>query len=153
LIEIGKAEVVQNFSHSGGKKVALFGLGNMMSVARRAAQVLGSEGFDAAIINPRFTKPLDAAATEFFANAADVVVTLEDHVLPGGYGSSVMELLGDRGIATPVVRIGWPDQFIEHASSVDYLRQKHGLTVERTVELVKEKLGSQSSAGSRRFAA
>jgi 1-deoxy-D-xylulose-5-phosphate synthase len=51
-----------------------------------------------------------------------------------------MELLGDRGITTPVVRIGWPDQFIEHASSVDYLRKKHGLTVERTIELVKEKL-------------
>jgi len=63
-------------------------------------------------------------------------------VLPGGYGSSVMELLGDRGITTPVVRIGWPDQFIEHASSVDYLRNKYGLTVERTIELVNEKLNA-----------
>jgi 1-deoxy-D-xylulose-5-phosphate synthase len=140
LLEIGKAEVIQNFSHTGGKKVVLFGLGNMMKLARQAAQLLGGEGFDVAVINPRFTKPIDAATTEFFANAADVVVTLEDHVLPGGYGSTIMELLGDRGITTPVVRIGWPDQFIEHASSVDYLRKKHGLTVEHAVELVKEKL-------------
>jgi 1-deoxy-D-xylulose-5-phosphate synthase len=140
LLEIGKAEVIQNFSHSGGKKIAIFGLGNMMNLAKQAAQVLGGEGFDVAVINPRFTKPIDAGTTEFFANGADVVITMEDHVLPGGYGSTVMELLGDRGINTPVVRIGWPDQFIEHASSVDYLRKKHGLTVERTVELAKEKL-------------
>ncbi len=146
VLEIGKAEVVQNFSHSGGKKVAIFGLGNMMKLAREAAKRLGGEGFDVAVINPRFTKPIDAATTEFFANAADVVVTMEDHVLPGGYGSSVIELLADRGVSTSVVRIGWPDQFIEHASSVDYLRKKHGLTVERAIELVKEKLGAPASA-------
>jgi 1-deoxy-D-xylulose-5-phosphate synthase len=50
------------------------------------------------------------------------------------------------------VRVGWPDQFIEHASSVDYLRKKYGLTVERTIELVKEKLGSPV-ASARRIAA
>ena len=55
-----------------------------------------AEGFDVAIINPRFTKPLDAGTTEFFGRAADVVVTLEDHVLPGGYGSSVIELLSEK---------------------------------------------------------
>ncbi len=140
LLEIGKAEVVQNFSNNGGRKIALFGLGNMMRLARQAAMQLSSEGHDVAVINPRFTKPIDAATTEFFAQAADVVVTFEDHVLPGGYGSAVMELLGDRGIATPVLRIGWPDQFIEHASSVDYLRQRYGLTAERAVSMVREKL-------------
>jgi 1-deoxy-D-xylulose-5-phosphate synthase len=152
LLEIGKAEVVQNFSHSGGKKIAIFGLGNMMKLGRDAAKLLGNEGFDLALINPRFTKPIDGATTEFFANAADVVVTMEDHVLPGGYGSTVLEHLSERGIPTPVVRIGWPDQFIEHASSVDYLRKKHGLTVERTIELVKEKLSTTISL-SRRIAA
>lgn len=145
LVEIGKAEVVQNFSNSGGSKIALFGLGNMMKLARQAAVQLTADGYDIAIINPRFTKPLDAATTEFFASAADAVVTLEDHVLPGGYGSSVMELLGDKGIQTPVLRIGWPDQFIEHASSVDYLRKKYGLTVERTIELVKARVPPQSA--------
>jgi 1-deoxy-D-xylulose-5-phosphate synthase len=64
-------------------------------------------------------------------------VTLEDHVLPGGYGSSVLELFAQKGVRTPVVRIGWPDEFIEHASSVDYLREKHGLTVENTVQRVR----------------
>jgi 1-deoxy-D-xylulose-5-phosphate synthase len=81
-----------------------------------------------------------------------VVVTMEDHVLPGGYGSTVLELLADKAVTTPVVRIGWPDQFIEHASSVDYLRKKHGLTVDHAIGLVKEKLGD-SAATVRRIAA
>lgn len=143
LLEIGKAEVTQNFSNSGGRKVALFGLGNMQKLARQAGARLFKQGCDVAIINPRFTKPLDEATTKFFAQAADVVVTLEDHVLPGGYGSSVMELLGENDITTPVVRIGWPDQFIEHASSVDYLRNKYGLTADRTVELVMARLTAE----------
>jgi len=137
LLEIGKAEVLQNFTHQGNHKVVFFCLGNMQRLARAAAQRLASAGWDCALVNPRFTKPLDEAATEFFGRAADVVVTLEDHVLPGGYGSSVLELFAQKGVRTPVVRIGWPDEFIEHASSVDYLREKHGLTVENTVQRVR----------------
>ena len=137
LLEIGKAEVLQNFSQQGSHKVAFFALGNLQKIAREAAQQLMSEGYDVARINARFTKPLDAGTTEFFGQAADVVVTLEDHVLAGGYGSSVLELFSEKHIATPVVRIGWPDQFIEHASSVDYLRNKYGLTAAAAVSQVK----------------
>jgi len=137
LLEIGKAEVVQNFASNGRRKIALFGLGNLNSMARQAAAQLTADGFDCAVINPRFTKPLDAGTHEFFGRAAEVIVTLEDHVLMGGYGSAVLELFGEKNITTPVVRIGWPDQFIEHASSQDELRQKYGLTVENTVAKVK----------------
>jgi len=146
LLEIGKAEVRRNFAHNGNRKVALFALGNLQGMARRAAELLGAEGCDVAIVNPRFTKPLDEATHEFFGRAADVVVTFEDHVLMGGYGSSVLELFNEKGIATPVVRMGWPDQFIEHASSVDYLRTKHGLTAENAVAQVKEKLATAPAA-------
>ena len=113
LLEVGKAEVIQNFSNNGKRKVALFGLGNLNSMARKAAAQLANEGFDCAVINPRFTKPLDAGTHEFFGKAADVAVTLEDHALMGGYGSAVLELFSEMGVTTPVVRIGWPDQFIE----------------------------------------
>jgi len=140
LLEVGKAEVIQNFSSNGKRKVALFGLGNMNSLARKAAAQLVAEGFDVAVINPRFTKPLDAGTHEFFGRAAEVVVTLEDHVLAGGYGSAVLELFNERAITRPVVRIGWPDQFIEHATSQDELRRKYGLTVEHTVAKVKAQL-------------
>src|SRR5580700_11538219 len=98
LLEIGKAEVTQNFAGQAGRKVALFGLGNMHRVAEQAAVLLTAEGFDCAVINPRFTKPLDAGVTEFFARAAEVVVTIEDHVLTGGYGASVLELLSEKRI-------------------------------------------------------
>src|SRR5580704_10832199 len=92
IMEIGKAEVTRNFSGNAGPKVALFGLGNMHAIARQAAEQLTAEGYDVAVINPRFTKPLDEGTTEFFGVTADLVVTFEDHVLPGGYGSSVLEL-------------------------------------------------------------
>lgn len=144
LLEIGKAEVTQNFGNTGKKKVALFGLGNMHSVAKEAAAKLIAEGFDCAVINPRFTKPIDAATTEFFSRAADLVVTLEDHVLMGGYGSSLLEHLADQRIATPVVRIGWPDVFVEHASTVEYLREKYGLTAENTVNQVKAEFAGKA---------
>jgi 1-deoxy-D-xylulose-5-phosphate synthase len=146
LLEIGKAEVTRNFSGQAGRKVALFGLGNMHQVAERAAVQLTTEGFDCAVINPRFTKPLDAGTTEFFARAAELVVTLEDHVLPGGYGASVLELLSEKRITTPVERVGWPDQFIEHATTVDHLRQKYGLTADHVVDRVKVLLAKEQPA-------
>jgi 1-deoxy-D-xylulose-5-phosphate synthase len=144
LIEIGKSEILRNYPAatmrlpgSPRKKAALFALGNMQQMARDTARELEALGYDVAIVNPRFTKPIDAATTEFFANGSDVLVTFEDHVLPGGYGSAVIELLSENRIHTPVVRIGWPDQFIEHASTVDYLRQKYGLTSACAVAQVK----------------
>ena len=141
LIEVGKAEVLQNFANNGKPKVAFFALGPMRSIADNAIEELGTENIDAAIINPRYTKPIDAGTTEFFARAADVIVTIEDHVLKGGYGSIVRDHLADQQIQTPVVRIGWPDEFIEHASSVGYLREKHGLSGGAAAEKINQALG------------
>ncbi len=149
LLEVGKAEVIQNFSNNGKRKVALFGLGNLNSMARKAAAQLADEGYDAAVVNPRFTKPLDAGAHEFFGKAADVVVTLEDHALMGGYGSSVLELFSEKGVTTPVVRIGWPDQFIEHASTQDELRKRYGITVENIIARVKAQFSEAPAQESR----
>jgi len=141
LLEIGRAEVIQNFSNNGRRKIALFGLGNMLKLARQTAEKLTADGFDCAVINPRFTKPLDAGTHEFFGRAAEIVVTLEDHVITGGYGSAVLELFSEKKVTTPVVRLGWPDQFIEHATTPDELRRKYGLTVENTVAKVKAQFG------------
>jgi 1-deoxy-D-xylulose-5-phosphate synthase len=146
VLEIGKAEVIRGFSNNGGRKVTLFGLGNMLRVAREAAVQLEQDGCDVAIVNPRFFKPLDAATHEFFARASEVVGTLEDHVVMGGYGSAVLETLSDAGIATPVVRLAWPDVFVEHATTVEYLRERHGLTAAHLVTMIREKLASASPA-------
>ncbi len=148
LIEIGKGEVIQDFTAARGHKVTFLALGNMQPIAKKAAAQLTAEGFNCAIINPRFTKPIDEELTEKFASVSEVVVTLEDHVLMGGYGSVVLEFLSEKRIHTPVVRIGWPDKFIEHASTVDYLRQKHGLTAEAAVAKVKAQFNAAPVAAS-----
>ena len=122
LLEIGKAEVLRH-----GTDVALFGLGNFCEVALETAKLLEAEGIKAAVINPRWIKPLDTGTLEFFARGVKVLCTLEDHALSGGFGSAVAEHLSDAGIATPLLRIGWPDRFIEHGS-VSILREKYGMT-------------------------
>ncbi len=147
LIEIGKAEVIRNFTNNGGLKVALFPLGNMMALGRQVATQLSAEGYDVAIINPRFIKPLDAAVTRFFGEAADALVSMEDGILQGGYGSAILELFSEQRISTPVIRIGWPDQFIEHASTTEDLRTKYGLTVEGTVARVRAEFARASVQG------
>ncbi len=146
MIEIGKANVLEHFAQTGKPKIALFPLGNMQRLARTAAEELKENGCDVAIINPRFIKPLDIAVHEFFGRASDVVVTFEDHSLAGGYGAAVLECYSDLGLATPVVRIGWPDQFIEHASTVEHLRKKYGLTAQNAVSQVKAHLASLPAA-------
>jgi 1-deoxy-D-xylulose-5-phosphate synthase len=79
---------------------------------------------------------MDVEMLEFFARTVDVILTLEDHVLRGGFGSVVLEELSNLGIATPVVRIGWPDQYIEHGK-LDALRAKYGITVEAAMEKLR----------------
>ena len=149
LLEIGKAEVVRHFQNDGKPKVSLFGLGNLNSMAQETAEALTERGYDAAVVNPRFTKPIDENASEFFGKASSLVVTMEDHVLSGGYGSAVIELFADRKITTHVVRIGWPDQFVEHATSVNDLREKYGFTVVSIVEKVEQAMAKSPSGASR----
>lgn len=146
LIEVGKAEVLEPFKGNKGPKVAFFGLGPMLKIARATAKALEADGVDSAIINARFAKPLDEATLEYFAKSADVIVTLEDHVIRGGFGSAVLEFYSDARISVPVVRLAWPDQFIEHASSVKDLRQKYGMTAEALTRQVREQLGLVQAA-------
>ena len=134
LLEIGKSEVLRH-----GTRAAIFALGNMCELALPAAEELEKLGISTAVINARWIKPLDTATIEFFAGGCEILCTIEDHVLHNGFGSAVIEHLSDQGIKTPVVRIGWPDEFIEHGT-VPILRQKHGLTVEATVQKILSRL-------------
>jgi len=134
LLDIGKSEVLRH-----GSRAAIFALGNMCELALPAAEELEKLGISTAVINARWIKPLDTATIEFFAGGCEILCTMEDHVLHNGFGSAVIEHLSDQGIKTPVVRIGWPDEFIEHGT-VPILRQKHGLTVEATVQKILSRL-------------
>jgi 1-deoxy-D-xylulose-5-phosphate synthase len=137
-IEIGRAELIEEDSRTSCD-VAIFSLGNMLPEAQRLAAMLRREGQSVAIINARFAKPLDHECVALYANRAEVLVTFEDHVLAGGFGSAVLESLAEQGIDTPVIRIGWPDQFIEHGK-VEALRAKYGLTAEAALERVRPHL-------------
>ncbi len=131
MIPIGKGEVLQP-----GSDVAIFGLGNMLELARAAAKMLEEKGLSCAIINPRWIKPLDLELIETFARRCKVLLTFEDHVIKSGFGSAVLEALEEMRLRTPLVRVGWPDRFLEWASNNNVLRQRHGLTVEIGVEKV-----------------
>ncbi len=71
-------------------------------------------------------------------------MTLEDHVLAGGFGSAVLETLNDLEVQTPVVRVGWPDEFIEHGK-VEALREKYGLTAEAALARMRPYLATLES--------
>ncbi|MGA8657734.1 MAG: 1-deoxy-D-xylulose-5-phosphate synthase [Chthoniobacterales bacterium] len=143
LLEIGKAEVVQH-----GREVALLGLGSMFAMAQETAKLLEADGVSVALINPRWIKPIDTGTLEFFARSVDVICTFEDHVLHNGFGCAVIEYLSEARINTPVVRIGWPDQFIEHGS-IPILRKKHGVTAEAAVEKIRSLLRTTRRAKSK----
>ena len=129
-IALGKAEVVAE-----GTDVALVGLGTLFGMARQTKAMLEAKGLSVALINPRFIKPLDAAVLERFGRQCKVVCTFEDHVLHNGFGCGVIELLHDAGVTTPVERIGWPDEFVEHGKP-DILLTLHGLTAEAAFEKI-----------------
>jgi 1-deoxy-D-xylulose-5-phosphate synthase len=130
VIPVGKAEVLED-----GSDIAIFGLGPMIALARDLAGMLRREEHSAAVINPRFVKPLDREVIERYARRAAAFVTFEDHVKMGGFGSAVVEALDEMGLVVPVIRVGWPDQFIEHGK-VDLLRERHGLTAEAALKQV-----------------
>ncbi len=127
-LAIGKAEII-----SDGDEIAIFGLGALLPLAEQLAVQLRQQGFSAAVINPRFVKPLDRELLAEYARRVSVIVTFEDHVLMGGFGSAVLETLSELQSEVPVVRIGWPDRFIEHGK-VDQLRAKYGISVEAAME-------------------
>lgn len=127
-LPVGKAQVVAD-----GSDFALLGLGALLPLAEELREVLARRGYSAAVINPRFVKPLDMEMLAAYAERVAAFVTFEDHVLKGGFGSAVMEALNEMGLSVPVIRIGWPDEFIEHGK-VDELRAKYGVSVEEALE-------------------
>ncbi|HTU49664.1 MAG TPA: 1-deoxy-D-xylulose-5-phosphate synthase [Acidobacteriaceae bacterium] len=128
VLPIGKAEVLHE-----GSEVAVWGLGALVPMASEFHSQLEREGYSAALVNARFAKPLDTELLDQYARRVGLIVTFEDHVLMGGFGSAVLEYLSSKNLRIPVVRIGWPDAFIEHGK-VDQLREKYGLSVTAALE-------------------
>ena len=140
-LPVGKALVVEE-----GSDVVLLGLGNMLPIAQETASLLRAEGLSAAVINPRFIKPLDKELLRSYSSKAQLYVSFEDHSKAAGFGSAVAEALEEVGCSTPVLRIGWPDQFIEHGK-VDALREKYGLTANAAVKNILAELKAHPVEG------
>lgn len=136
-LEIGKSETLRE-----GNTVAIFALGGFCETALETAALLEAKGIDAAVINARWIKPMDTAAIEGRARSCKVLCTMEDHVLHNGFGCAVMEHLNETGLFVPVIRIGWPDEFIEHGP-VPVLREKHGLTAQAAAARILARPGIQ----------
>ena len=137
ILEIGKAEVLME-----GVDIAIWAIGPMVGDALSLAKLLAEQDISTSVVNARFIKPIDIGLLTAHAISHQLVVTMEDHVLSGGFGSAVLETLQEKGIATPVHRIGWPDRFIGHGNSVHSLRNANGLSQETLENQILDKFKS-----------
>jgi 1-deoxy-D-xylulose-5-phosphate synthase len=141
-IEIGRGEVLRR-----GTRVALLGYGAGVSIALAAADRLdATQAIAPTVADARFAKPLDADLIVTLAAEHDLIVTVEDNVVAGGFGSAVAELMMDRNLgACRLLRCGLPDSYVGHGE-VRLLREDIGLTPARIVERVVEHLGLSPAA-------
>jgi 1-deoxy-D-xylulose-5-phosphate synthase len=142
-IEIGRGEVL-----SEGERVALLGYGYGVAVARGAAGLLAAEhGVEPTVADARFAKPLDTEMLERLAADHELIVTVEENVLAGGFGSGVLEHLADHDLlgSTRVLRIGLPDRYVTHGKPA-LLREEVGLTPDSVAARVAQAVLEPSGA-------
>jgi 1-deoxy-D-xylulose-5-phosphate synthase len=140
-LPIGSGELLAQ-----GERVALLGYGYGVQVALEAAELLGEHDLQPTVADGRFAKPLDEELLERLALGHDLLVTVEENVLPGGFGSAVLEHLEDAFAEGPgerarVLRIGLPDRYVTHGKPA-LLRGEVGLTGESVAERVLAALRS-----------
>ncbi|HYH54332.1 MAG TPA: 1-deoxy-D-xylulose-5-phosphate synthase [Solirubrobacterales bacterium] len=145
LLAIGKGEVLAE-----GERVALLGYGYGVTVAREAAEILAKHGLEATVADARFAKPIDTDLVDRLAREHELVVTIEENVLPGGFGSAVLEHLEDAFAEASaerarVLRIGLPDSYVTHGKPA-LLRAEVGLTGESVADRVLSSLPSAQPA-------
>ena len=133
-LPIGKAEIIRE-----GNDIQFWALGPWAAEATALAKSMEEEsGLSIGVVNGRFAKPRDTALLGQQAQAARLFVSFEDHVISGGFGSAIMEALQENHPAIPVIRIGYPDTFVDHGSSTAILRQKAGIDPESIRSRIQE---------------
>ncbi|WP_337571341.1 1-deoxy-D-xylulose-5-phosphate synthase [Mitsuokella jalaludinii] len=133
-LPVGKAEVLQEAGD-----IAFLAVGTMVEKAKEAAAILKEEGIEAAVVNMRFIKPLDTERIDEMARTKRLLITVEENVLAGGFGSAVAEYLADHGIEVPLLRFGIPDRFIEQGTRRELL-SLFGLQPDEMAERIRERL-------------
>ncbi|MEZ4568998.1 MAG: transketolase C-terminal domain-containing protein [Thermomicrobiales bacterium] len=132
ILPIGKGEILRE-----GPDLTILAIGSRVSTAEHAAAMLADRGIQATVVNARFVKPLDEELIVRLARATGAVITIEENVAAGGFGSAVLELLAREGIQIPVQVLGIPDRIFDHASQ-DALRKQAGIDVQDLVEAALE---------------
>lgn len=134
-IAYGKAELIQE-----GEKIAILAEGHMLKAAADAAKLLEADGFHPMLVNMRFIKPLDEAMLRKAAENCAHIVTVEDNLRRGGFGSKVMEFYGDKGIQADILNLAFPDKYIEQGTQAQ-LFERYRLDAAGIYESIKKRLG------------
>lgn len=134
-LELGKSELLKD-----GNDLAIFAVGSTVYPAIEVSEMLQKEGVNASVINARFIKPLDEELLEDILNRTKKVVTIEEGVIDGGFGSAILEFIEKEKIkGVNVKRIGLPSEFIEHGDRMQLLK-KYNLTSEGIYNIIKAEL-------------
>ncbi|MCG6914977.1 1-deoxy-D-xylulose-5-phosphate synthase [bacterium BMS3Abin03] len=130
-IETGKSETLIE-----GENVAFLALGKMVEYSLNAAEILNEEGISPEVINMRFAKPLDEQKLDEIASRFNKIITLEESSLKGGFGSGVLEYFAEKNYKNDILRVGLPDEFIDHGTQKE-LHAQLGIDAEGIKEKVK----------------
>ncbi|WP_378955561.1 1-deoxy-D-xylulose-5-phosphate synthase [Pelosinus sp. sgz500959] len=130
-LAIGDAEQLKN-----GSDIVFLAVGVMVESCQKASEILAAQGIQSGVVNARFIKPLDEQMIKRLSRDVGMIVTVEDNILAGGFGSAVLEYINDQQLHwVKMLRLGFPDKFIEHGSR-EQLLEKYGLTAEGIAESV-----------------
>jgi 1-deoxy-D-xylulose-5-phosphate synthase len=148
-IEMGTGEILSEatLQDPDARRVALLGYGSGVGKALEAAEILRAQGVAVTVADARFAKPIDAGLAAQLAAEHELLVTVEEGVLAGGFGSAVWETLSDAGLAPRILRVGLPDRFVTHGSPA-LLHEEVGFTGQRIAERVLAAVGGRSGVTS-----
>lgn len=134
-IKIGKALRLRE-----GKDIAIFAIGNMVLVGRQVAEMLKKRGINAVLINMHTLKPLDVATITEYCESHKAIFSLEEHIVNGGLGSAIAEVLSENSYKGLFKRIGIPEKLHNMIGRADYLREVYGLTPETIYNRIIKKM-------------
>ena len=133
-LEFGKAQILRK-----GKDIALFAIGSMVDIAEETADLLEKNGYSVTVVNARFVKPLDEDVIVRLGREVQLLVSLEENTIHGGFGSGVLETLSVSGICVPTLQLGVPDRFIAQGNPDEQLRSAE-LSMEQIYSRILERL-------------
>jgi 1-deoxy-D-xylulose-5-phosphate synthase len=142
-LPIGSGEILR--AGSGGR-VALLGYGSGVGKALAAADLLRDHGLEATVADARFAKPLDAGLVAQLMAEHELLVTVEEGVLAGGFGSAVWETLSDAGLPSRILRVGLPDRFVVHGAP-KLLHEEVGFTDRAIADRILAAVGAADRVG------